>query len=186
METKRNSHDTRISKYMSYLLRHHPEDGPIQLDHHGWSDVDELMQAIARKYGTFRRKDLERIVADDEKQRYSFNADETKIRANQGHSVPVDVDLTRAEPPAVLYHGTAAKSVPAILAEGLKPMGRLYVHLSLNAEQARKVGQRHGRPVVFLVYAGQMHEDGYPFYLSANHIWLTEKVPAEYLKQITF
>ncbi len=186
MENNRNSHDVRISKYMSFLLRHHPEAGPIILDHHGWCAVEELISALQKKDRDFNQKDLDRIVRNDEKQRYSYNEDHTKIRANQGHSIPVDVDLKRCTPPAVLYHGTGEKSVSSILQEGLKPMSRLYVHLSTTVQQAEKVGARHGRPIVFLIYADQMAQDGYAFYLSANHIWLSASVPPAYLKQITF
>lgn len=178
--------DTQNSKYMSYLLRHHPEDGPITLDHHGWAKVDQLITALQKKDPSFTAKDLVRIVANDAKQRYSFNNDGTKIRASQGHSIPVDVDLIVCQPPAVLYHGTGEKSVPAILKQGLRPMSRLYVHLSVTVSQARDVGSRHGHPIVFQVDAGQMYLDGYKFYLSANHIWLTDAVPVKYLHQITY
>lgn len=172
---------------MSYLLRHHPEDGPIMLDHHGWADVHQLIQVIQKKKEPhFTEADLSLIVQNDAKQRYAFNEDHTKIRASQGHSIPVDVELTEAEPPAVLYHGTGEKSVPAILKQGLKPMSRLYVHLSLTSSAARDVGSRHGHPIVFQIDAGQMYMDGYKFYLSANHVWLTDSVPVKYLHQITY
>jgi putative RNA 2'-phosphotransferase len=185
MTEQKSEADVKVSKYMSYLLRHHPEKGPIELDEHGWCDVEELIRALQKRWPMDRER-LDRIVREDEKQRYSYSEDHTKIRANQGHSIPVDVELTEAVPPAVLYHGTGEKSVPSIRKEGLKPMSRLYVHLSLTAQQARKVGSRHGHPVVFAIDAGQMAIDGYAFYLSANHIWLTKEVPAKYLHQITF
>jgi putative RNA 2'-phosphotransferase len=172
---------TRDSKFLSLILRHHPEKIGIRLDRHGWADVNELIAGMS-KTRDFDRAYLEKIVRTDAKQRYAFNADRTKIRANQGHSIPVDVELKQGRPPAVLWHGTGEKSVGAILQEGLKPMGRLYVHLSKDLETAKKVGSRHGRPVVFKINTAQMAEDGYSFYLSANGIWLTKQVPPRYLE----
>ncbi|MGN1022795.1 MAG: RNA 2'-phosphotransferase, partial [Lachnospiraceae bacterium] len=156
---------TRTSRFLSRILRHHPEDAGITLDAHGWADVEELIQGI-NKTGKHRidRALLEEIVRTDEKTRYAFNEDHTKIRANQGHSVPVDVELAEVVPPDHLWHGTAEKSVPAILREGLLPMGRLYVHLSGDRETAKKVGLRHGKPVIFLVDCRSMAEAGYRFY----------------------
>ena len=171
------------SKYLSLILRHQPEAIGITLDDHGWADTAELIEGINKTY-PLTMELLEEIVRSDEKQRYSFNADKTKIRANQGHSIPVDVELSEAEPPEVLYHGTGEKSVSSILQEGLKPMSRLYVHLSNDTDTARKVGSRHGKPVIFLVLAGEMYRDGHPFYRSANGIWLTADVPVRYLKQL--
>ena len=174
---------TRISKYISLILRHKPETIGIELDAHGWADVDALLDGVGRKY-IIDREILEEIVKTDGKQRYSFNADGTKIRANQGHSIQVDVELAVAEPPETLYHGTAERFSASIQAKGLLPGNRLYVHLSTNTETAEKVGKRHGKPVIYQVNAGQMHQDGYTFYLSANGVWLTRAVPAQYLKRI--
>ena len=126
---------------------------------------------------------LEEIVRTDEKQRYSFNADKTKIRANQGHSVPVDVELEAVTPPELLYHGTGEKYVDSIEAQGLIPKSRLYVHLSADTETAGKVGSRHGKPVIYTIDCRKMTEDGYRFYLSANGIWLTKSVPPQYLRK---
>ncbi len=172
--------DTRTGKFISLILRHHPEKIGITLDEHGWADVSELIAGI-RRTRPFTMEDLERIVAQDEKQRYSFNEDKTLIRANQGHSIPVDVELEERVPPDVLWHGTGHKSVASILQQGLLPMSRLYVHLSRDYETAVKVGSRHGEPFVFTVDAKKMHEDGYRFYLSVNGVWLTKTVPAQYL-----
>ena len=174
---------TRISKYISLILRHKPEVIGIQLDAHGWADVNALLAGISRKY-PINRAILEEIVGRDEKQRYSFSEDGTKIRANQGHSVQVDVELPVTEPPETLYHGTARRFAASIEAQGLLPQSRLYVHLSPDQETAEKVGRRHGEPVIYLVDAGQMHRDGYCFYLSANGVWLTKVVPATYLKRL--
>lgn len=172
---------TRISKYMSLILRHKPQVIGIQLDAHGWADVNALLAGISKKY-PINRDILEEIVGRDEKQRYSFSEDGTKIRANQGHSIPIDVELTLAEPPETLYHGTAQRFAASIEAQGLFPQNRLYVHLSPDPETAEKVGRRHGEPVIYLVAARQMYRDGYLFYLSANGVWLTKVVPAPYLK----
>ena len=171
------------SKYMSLILRHKPEIIGISLDEHGWANVDELIAGIA-KTQKFDMGILEEIVRTDEKQRYSFNEDKTKIRANQGHSVQVDVELEETEPPEELWHGTGEKFVSAIDEQGLIPKSRLYVHLSKDEETAKKVGSRHGRPVLYIVSSGQMYRDGYKFYLSKNGVWLTKKVPVKYLKKI--
>ena len=173
---------TKLSKFLARILRHKPEMIGISLDAHGWADVDALLNGMNRN-GTAQidRKILEEIVRTDEKGRYAFNEDGTKIRANQGHSVQVDVELPQCEPPEFLWHGTAERFVPAILAEGLKPMSRLYVHLSPDAETARKVGIRHGKPYIFRVKAGEMARQGYVFYKSVNGVWLTAHVPPEYL-----
>ncbi len=171
---------TDTSKFMSLILRHKPETIGISLDEHGWADVDELIAGIAKTH-KFNMDILEEIVRTDEKQRYSFNEDKTLIRANQGHSIPVDVELDEAGPPAELWHGTGEKYVASIDAQGLIPKSRLYVHLSQDRDTAVKVGKRHGKPVLYIVKAGEMHRDGYRFYLSKNGVWLTKKVPVEYL-----
>ena len=171
------------SKYLSLILRHKPEAIGITLDEHGWANVDELIAGMARTHAC-NRDILEEIVRTDEKQRYSFNEDKTLIRANQGHSIPVDVELEEAVPPEELWHGTGEKYVKSIDGQGLIPKGRLYVHLSKDRDTAVKVGGRHGKPVLYIVKAGDMSRDGYPFYLSKNGVWLTKKVPVEYLKKV--
>ena len=170
------------SKFMSLILRHKPEVIGIELDEHGWADVNELIRGIS-KTRNFNRDILEEIVRTDNKKRYSFNEDKTMIRANQGHSVPVDVELKEMEPPEELWHGTGEKYTASIDKQGLIPKSRLYVHLSKDSETAVKVGQRHGRPVLYIVKAGAMHRDGYKFYLSENGVWLTKSVPVKYLKK---
>lgn len=172
---------TETSKFVSLILRHKPETIGISLDSHGWADVDELIKGM-NKHGTKITMDiLEEIVRTDSKQRYSFNDDKTKIRANQGHSIKVDVELEEKEPPAILYHGTATRFLGSITKQGLLPMSRLYVHLSKNMETANKVGTRHGSPVILEVDAEKMYKDGYKFYLSDNGVWLTKEVPSKYL-----
>ncbi len=170
------------SKFISLILRHKPETIGIVLDEHGWADVEELIRGI-NGAGNHRLEMelLEEIVRTDEKQRYSFNEDHTLIRANQGHSIPVDVELEEKVPPAVLYHGTGEKYVASIDAQGLLPKGRLYVHLSSDVETAKKVGMRHGKPVIYTIDCAKMTADGYQFYLSANKVWLIKQVPAKYL-----
>ena len=155
----------------------------IKLDEHGWADVSELISGIS-KTRPFDMKMLEEIVRTDNKQRYSFNEDKTLIRANQGHSIPVDVELEKKTPPEFLYHGTGEKSVASIDKEGLLSKSRLYVHLSKDTDTAVKVGSRYGKPVVYRVAAGKMADDGYEFFLSVNGVWLTKAVPAEYLSKI--
>lgn len=169
-----------VSKYMSLILRHKPEAIGISLDEHGWANVDELIAGIARD-NEFNMDILEEIVRTDEKQRYSFNYDKTLIRANQGHSIPVDVELEEKEPPEILWHGTGEKYVNSVDAQGLIPKSRLYVHLSKDEDTAVKVGKRHGKPVLYKVKAKEMHSEGYKFYLSANGVWLTKEVPVRYL-----
>ena len=172
-----------VSKYMSLILRHKPEAIGISLDEHGWANVEELIAGIA-KNNEFNMEILEEIVRTDEKQRYSFNEDKTLIRANQGHSIPVDVELEEKEPPEILWHGTGEKYVSAIDEEGLISKSRLYVHLSKDEETAVKVGTRHGKPVIYHVLAKQMYDDGYKFYHSVNGVWLTKEVPVKYLTKI--
>ena len=172
-----------VSKYMSLILRHKPDAIGITLDEHGWANVDELVAGIA-KDNEFNMDILEEIVRTDEKQRYSFNDDKTLIRANQGHSIPVDVELEEKEPPELLWHGTGEKYVEYIDVQGLIPKSRLYVHLSKDEDTAVKVGKRHGKPVLYHVKAKQMYEDGYKFYLSANGVWLTKNVPVKYLDKV--
>ena len=171
---------TSTSKFVSLILRHKPETIGIQLDEHGWANVEELIAGIS-KTREFNRELLEEIVRTDNKQRFTFNEDKTKIRANQGHSIPVDVELEKKVPPEMLFHGTGEKSVSSIKEKGLLPMERLYVHLSKDTETAVKVGKRHGKPVVFRVDTGQMYKDGYEFYQSVNGVWLTKEVPTKYL-----
>ncbi|UTY39226.1 RNA 2'-phosphotransferase [Allocoprobacillus halotolerans] len=171
-----------ISKYISKILRHEPEIIGITLDEHGWANVDELIKGIQETHPDFNKDLLEIIVAEDNKQRYSFNGNHTLIRANQGHSILVDVELEKVIPPSVLYHGTGEKFVSSIQQQGLIPKSRLYVHLSKDIETALSVGKRHGKPVVFQIDTQRMVEDHIDFYLSANQVWLTRHVPVQYLQ----
>ena len=175
---------TGTSRFISFILRHKPEVIGITPDEHGWADVDDMIAGINQS-GKYKidRDMLDEIVRTDEKQRYSYNENHTLIRANQGHSIPVDVELEKVEPPEFLYHGTGEKFTASIDKQGLIPKSRLYVHLSPDEETAVKVGRRHGKPVIYLVRAGNMKRDGYAFYRSVNGVWLTKEVPVKYLRK---
>ena len=179
---RRGRSGNSTSRFISLILRHKPQVIGITLDEHGWADVKELIDGVNRSEGHYLDQELlEEIVRTDEKQRYSFNEDHSLIRANQGHSIPVDVELEKRTPPDILWHGTGEKYVASIKEGGLLPKTRLYVHLSSDMETATKVGSRHGKPVVFRVDCRQMEQDGYEFFLSANNVWLTKEIPAAYL-----
>ena len=174
--------DIKLGRFLSLVLRHEPQAAGITLDQHGWADVEALIAGVRRAGRTIDRETLERIVRENNKQRYAFNDDHTKIRANQGHSVPVDVELQVKEPPEYLFHGTAVRFLEQIRKEGLLPMSRLYVHLSQDKDTALKVGKRHGSPVVLKVSSGQMHRAGHRFFLSENGVWLIKAVGPEYFE----
>lgn len=167
--------DVRLSKRLAYVLRHDPGSAGVTLDPAGWTDVDGLLAALARTGPAVTREDLERVVAGSDKQRFALDGD--RVRAQQGHSVPVDLGLAPTEPPEVLFHGTVARPLPAILAGGLRPQGRHHVHLSPDVPTARAVGARRGRPVVLSVAAGALWRSGRPFYRSGNGVWLVDAVP---------
>ncbi len=175
--------DKSVSKYIALILRHKPETIGITLDEHGWARVSELIDGVNMTHPLDMDK-LEKIVAEDEKQRYAFNEDKTLIRANQGHSIAVDVELEEAVPPEILYHGTGQKYMKSIEAHGLISKSRLYVHLSGDVETARKVGSRHGRPVIYEIAAGQMYRGAFPFFRSVNGVWLVKNVPVMYLRRL--
>ena len=179
----KNKTENEISKYISLILRHKPECISIKLDENGWANVTELINGI-NKTIPFNMNMLEEIVNTDNKNRYSFNHDKTLIRANQGHSIDVDVELENKIPPDILYHGTARKYTKMIEKDGLLPKSRLYVHLSTDYNTAITVGKRHGEPVIYEINTSKMIKDGYIFYLSKNNVWLTKAVPAKYIKKI--
>lgn len=177
MDEKRN---VRISKYLARHLRHDPGRIGITLDAHGWVAVEELLAAAAAHGFRFSRAELAEVVASNDKKRYVIEGE--RIRASQGHSVRVDLELPEAEPPPVLFHGTVSRFLAAIRTEGLRPMNRHAVHLSPDRETATRVGARRGRAVVLVVDAAAMHADGHRFRLSANGVWLAESVPPAYLR----
>lgn len=172
----------RMSKFLSQHLRHRPERLGLRLAPGGWVGVDALLAACARADFPLSRAELEEVVARNDKQRFSFDATGVRIRANQGHSVAVDLGLAPATPPGVLYHGTGERAVASILAEGLRKMRRHHVHLSEEWETARRVGARHGRPVVFAVDAAALSRAGTSVFRSENGVWLVDAVPPRYLR----
>jgi putative RNA 2'-phosphotransferase len=171
-----------ISKYLSKHLRHQPEALGLTLAPGGWVGVDELLDACARARFPVSRDELVEVVAKNDKQRFAFDDTCRRIRANQGHSTPVDLQLEPATPPDVLYHGTATKTLATVLPDGLKRMARHHVHLSPTPAAARKVGGRHGKPVVLALDTAAMAKDGVIFYCSANGVWLVDAVPPRYLR----
>lgn len=173
----------RASRFLSLVLRHNPKAAGITLDEHGWASVTDLLHGIANHH-PLTMEQLEEIVRTNDKQRYSFNDDKTKIRANQGHSIPVDVELSECNPPRHLYHGTGEKYQNSIMVNGIVPRSRLYVHLSKDIETAKAVGIRHGTPVVFVVQSGRMAKDGFRFYCAENGVWLTKYIPPKYLETL--
>jgi putative RNA 2'-phosphotransferase len=174
----------RISKFLSRHLRHDPRGLGLELKAGGWVAVEDLLAGCARKGMRISRADLDEVVRSSDKQRFSFDETGTRIRANQGHSVEIDLELAPAEPPAVLYHGTGHVTAEAIERDGLKRMRRHHVHLSRDEETARRIGARHGRPVIFEVDAARMAADGHVFYCSENGVWLVDTVPPEYLRRL--
>lgn len=175
------TNDVRLSKMLSLWLRHKPDAAGLALDPQGWTEVDAVLAALARDGVSCDWQELLRIVEESDKQRFELSDDANRIRARQGHSVAVELDWPRVSPPTLLYHGTVERFLPAILAEGLKPMRRHHVHLSPNLETATRVGARRGQPVILAVRAAALEQDGQPFFLTSNQVWLTEQVPPTYL-----
>jgi putative RNA 2'-phosphotransferase len=173
---------TTTSKFLSLVLRHHPEKIGLTLDDQGWVEIDALLAAANRSGKRLTRPLLERVVRENDKQRFAISPDGKRIRASHGHSVQVDLGLTPVQPPDLLYHGTVARFLDSIREQGLVRGSRQYVHLSPDATTARKVGQRRGRPILLVVEAGRMWRDGGKFYLAPNGVWLTEAVPPRYLR----
>ena len=172
-----------LSKFLSLILRHKPETIGIKLDANGWANVEEILRGV--KNIDFAL--LQKIVDENDKKRFSFNGDKTKIRANQGHSLNVDVKLEQKIPPAKLFHGTLEKNSVSIERDGLLKMNRLYVHLSEDLATAEKVARRRkGTPIIYEVNAEEMSRDGFIFYQSANGVWLIDNVPAKFLDRINF
>jgi len=172
----------QLSKFLSLVLRHKPETIGIQLDENGWVEIGELIEKSNQKGVKFDRETLNHIVEINSKKRFAFNDKCDKIRASQGHSVEIELGYTNQKPPQILFHGTSLTSVQPILETGLKKQNRQHVHLSKDLETAIKVGQRHGKPVVFRVLAEQMYDDNFQFFMSENGVWLTDHVPTNYLE----
>jgi putative RNA 2'-phosphotransferase len=176
--------NTKISKLLSLVLRHKPETIGLTLDNNGWADINDLIEKINTYGFTITTDILNHIVVTNNKKRFSFDETKTRIRANQGHSLDIELNLEEAVPPPDLFHGTGEKFISSILATGLDKRNRQHVHLSSDMETAIMVGQRHGKPKVFIVASGQMKMEGFSFYLSDNNVWLTDNVPLKYLKLI--
>ena len=174
----------RLSKFLSCVLRHRPEAIGVALDAAGWASTAALVEGAIRHGWRLTLADIERVVAENDKRRFALSPDKTRIRATHGHTVPVDLGLTAATPPAQLFHGTATRYLKPILHQGLVRGRRRHVHLSVDQETARRVGIRHGVPVVLRVASEQMHRDGFPFFCSESGIWLTEHVPPRYLTRL--
>ncbi|AZJ33683.1 putative RNA 2'-phosphotransferase [Tenacibaculum mesophilum] len=172
----------RISKFLSLILRHQPEKIGLKLDINGWASIEELLNKSSNNGVTFTKDELEFIVKNNDKQRFSLNENQTKIRANQGHSLKNVTIVTETKtPPPFLYHGTVAKFIPSIKENGLQKMSRQHVHLSSDVETAKKVGSRRGKPIILTVQSGVMHKKNYEFFLSENGVWLTNLVPTEFI-----
>lgn len=176
-----DSSATHLSKFLSLVLRHKPETIGIQLDPQGWVTVTLLLEKMAQHGQALTREDLDTLVKDNQKQRFALSEDGNSIRANQGHSVAVELDYHPQTPPEILYHGTVARFLDSIRTQGLSKGQRHHVHLSADTVTAAKVGERRGKPVVLKIAAGQMHHDGHVFYRSANGVWLVEQVPPGYI-----
>lgn len=179
MDEKRK---TKISKFLSLILRHKPETIDLILDENGWADVKELLEKSAQNGNVFTREELEAVVETNDKKRFAFDERREKIRASQGHSIEVEIGFEEKTPPETLYHGTAEKNVEAIRQNGLRKMQRHHVHLSAEIETAKAVGARYGKPVIFKIETEKMLAENFKFYISANGVWLTESVPPEFLE----
>ena len=173
--------NTYLSKLLSYILRHKPEEYGIVLDENGYTNVDELINQLNTHNENINFEILQHIVDTNNKKRFAFNDDLTKIRASQGHSVDVELGYTEQQPPAILYHGTIEKFLASIMQDGLQKMQRHHVHLSADKATAIKVAERRGKPIILEIKADEMFANGHKFYLSDNGVWLTEQVPMQFI-----
>jgi len=171
-----------VSKFLSYILRHKPDSIGLQLDPYGWLLIDDII-ANSQAEIVLSKEIIKEAVSGNKKQRFTISDDGKYIRANQGHSIKVDLQLTPQVPPDILYHGTASRFLESILKEGLKAGQRHHVHLSSNIQTAKEVGSRYGKPVILTIDSKKMHQDGYQFFISNNLVWLTESVPTQYFLQ---
>lgn len=179
MDEKRK---TKISKFLSLILRHKPEVVGLTLEENGWVSVEKLMKACSGYGKSFSFAELKEVVETNDKKRFAFDKTGKRIRASQGHSLEIEIEFEEKTPPAILYHGTAEKNLGVIFTDGLKKMSRHYVHLSADIETAKKVGTRHGKPIIFEINTEKMLEENYKFYISANSVWLVESVPPKFLE----
>ncbi|WP_460217799.1 RNA 2'-phosphotransferase [Psychroserpens sp. MEBiC05023] len=173
----------RISKFLSLVLRHRPEYINLELNDNGWAEVNELIEKARRRQVYFSEDELHDIVVTNDKQRFAFNDNKTKIRANQGHSVKtIDLEFEAVKPPQMLYHGTVAKFLDSIKNTGLQKRSRQHVHLSEDLDTANLVGSRRGAAVILKIDSGDMYKQGYEFYQSENGVWLTSHVPTAFIQ----
>lgn len=172
----------KISKFLSLVLRHQPEIIGLNLDENGWAETQTLLEKLAKNNRKIDLQTLEEVVVSNDKKRFAFNADKTKIRASQGHSIHINLGYVPLEPPEILFHGTATQFLDSIKKQGLLKGNRHHVHLSKDVETARSVGSRHGKVVVLKVKALEMYQGGFEFFVSENQVWLTDFVPVEYLE----
>ena len=179
-----NNNIIKTSKFLSLVLRHKPETIGLSLDANGWADIDTLVTLTQSRSNRLTRELIEEVVVRNDKQRFVISDDGRRIRANQGHSIVVNLDLQPQQPPNVLYHGTATRFLDSIKAQGLQKRQRQHVHLSADLDTASKVGVRHGKLVILKIEAEKMLAEGYTFYLSANEVWLTDYVPPQYISEL--
>lgn len=175
---------TKISKFLSLVLRHKPDAIGLTLEENGWADVKQLLAKSANNGNSFSLADLEEVVSTNDKKRFSFDESGTKIRANQGHSLKIKLELEEKTPPKFLYHGTAERNVEAIMEKGLQKMKRHHVHLSADIETAKSVGIRYGKPIVFVIDTEKMLAENFKFFVSANGVWLVDEVPPKFLETL--
>ena len=181
MNTKNIKHK---SKFLSLVLRHKPEEINLVLDKNGWADIDELFEKSNARKVFFNMEILEEVVETNNKKRFTFNGDKTKIRANQGHSIDIDLELKPIQPPSELYHGTSIRNIESIQSKGIEKRNRQHVHMSLEKDTAENVGSRHGKPVILTIDTERMYSDGCHFFLSKNGVWLTDFVAPKYIKTL--
>ena len=172
---------TDLSKFLSFVLRHKPEAVGLDLDPNGWVEIEHLIERCRAHGKALTKGIVEEIVATSPKRRFAISDDGRRVRANQGHSIEIDLGYEPKEPPERLFHGTVSSSIASIRSDGLKRMARHHVHLSPDVATARAVGVRRGKPMVLQIAAARMHRDGHAFFLAANGVWLTERVPPEYI-----
>lgn len=172
---------TDLSKFLSFVLRHKPEAVGLEIDPNGWVEIEQLVEKCHQHGKTLTKGIVEAIVTTSPKRRFAISEDGLRVRANQGHSIEIDLGYEPKEPPGLLFHGTVSSSIESIRSAGLKRMDRHHVHLSPDVATARAVGIRRGKPIVLQIAAVRMHRDGHAFFLSTNGVWLTERVPPEYI-----
>ncbi|MEM1278619.1 MAG: RNA 2'-phosphotransferase [Cyanobacteria bacterium P01_H01_bin.152] len=177
-----DKHSAKLSKFLSLILRHKPQVIGLQLDVNGWANVEELIDLVNQHGIAISYDLLDAMVKKNDKQRFTFNADCTKVRANQGHSLAVDLELVAKPPPSILFHGTATRFLSSIREKGLLPGSRQHVHLAAEEVDAIRVGQRHGHPVVLVIQAEAMCQAGHQFYRAKNGVWLAELVLPQYIQ----